>query len=408
MRTLGQLIVQATTLAIVDRLATLFASPLHLDILGKRGDLRRVMSEYQKVAGIITLCVGALLPSKLFAQDDGIPSETLQVAVVEIEPFAMQTVDGHWEGISVDLWREVADRMGVDFELREYGSIEALTEAFVNGDIDLTPIAAVTAEREVLVDFSDAYYISGAVIVVPVQKAGLGWFRVASRFFSLEFLQVIGLLILLWLIAGVAVWLFEGRRNREMFGGGPAKGVAQGIWWAAVTMTTVGYGDLAPKTAGGRTVGVVWMFAAIISISGFTAAISSSLTVGELSGKVRGVHDLATARVGTVADSSAEAYLMRMGLRHVRSFGNPRDGLKSLVHAESDAFVFQGPILKYLAKNEFLGRVEVLPGTFDHGYMGMALPPGSQLREPLNRALLEFMETDQWTQILKQYLGQDS
>ena len=366
------------------------------------------MGKYQKVVGIITLCVVALLPGKLSAQDDGIQSETLRVGVAEMQPFAMKTVDGHWEGISIDLLREVADRMGVDFELREYGSIQALTEAFIQGDIDLTPMAALTAEREVLVDFSDAYYMSGAMIVVPAQKAGHGWFRVASRFFSLEFLQVIGLLILLWLIAGVAVWLFEGRQNREMFGGGPAKGVAQGIWWAAVTMTTVGYGDLAPKTAGGRIVGLVWMFAAILSISGFTAAISSSLTVGELSGKVRGIEDLATARVGTVAESSAEAYLMKMGIKQVRSFENPRDGLKSLADAETDAFVFQGPIVKYLAKHEFQGRVEVLPGTFDHHYMGMALPPGSRLLEPLNRALLEFMETDRWTQIVKQYLGQGS
>jgi len=328
--------------------------------------------------------------------------------VVELQPFAMKTVDGHWEGISVDLWREVADRMGVDFELREYGSVEVLTEAFVKGELDLTPMVAMTAEREVFVDFSDAYYMSGAAIVVPAQKAQQDWFHIARRFFSVAFLQVIGLLILLWLIAGVAVWLFERRRNPEMFGGGPAKGVAQGIWWAAVTMTTVGYGDLAPKTAGGRILGVVWMFAAIITISGFTAAISSSLTVGQLSGKVRGVHDLATARVGTVAESSAEAYLMKKGIKQLHSFGNPQDGLKSLVNAETDAFVFQGPIVKYLAKNEFRGRVDVLAGTFDHHYMGMALPPGSQLREPLNRALLAFMETDQWTQILKLYLGPGS
>jgi ABC-type amino acid transport substrate-binding protein len=150
------------------------------------------------------------------------------------------------------------------------------------------------------------------------------------------------------------------------------------------------------------------MFAAIISISGFTAAISSSLTIGELSGKVRGIHDLATARVGTVADSSAEAYLIKNGIKQVHSFGSPRDGLKSLVDAQTDAFVFQGPNSKYLAKNEFPGQVEVLPGTFDHHYVSMAVPPGSQLREPLNRALLEFMETDQWKQILKQYLGQAS
>lgn len=366
------------------------------------------MGEHRKavgVVGIIALCIVAFLPDNLSAQD-GIQSKTLRVGVVALDPFAMKTVDGHWEGIALDLWRAVANGMGVDFELREYESVQALTEAFVKGDVDLTPIAAMTAEREVLMDFSDAYYMSGAVIVVPAQKAGQGWFRVARRFFSLEFLQVIGLLILLWLIAGVAVWLFEARRNREMFGGGPAKGVAQGIWWAAVTMTTVGYGDLAPKTAGGRIVGLVWMFAAIISISGFTAAISSSLTVGELSGKVRGIHDLATARVGTVAESSAETYLMKKGIKHVRSFGNPRDGLESLVDAETDAFVFQGPIVKYLAKTEFPGRVEVLPGTFDQHYMGMAVLPNSQLREPLNRAILDVMGTDTWTRILQRYLGQ--
>jgi len=163
--------------------------------------------------------------------------------VVELQPFAMKSVEGQWEGISIDLWREVADRMGVDFELREYVSIQALTEAFVKGDLDLTPTAALTAEHEVLLDYSDAYYMSGAAIAVPAQKAGHGWFRVASRFLSIEFLEVIGLLIGLWLVAGVAVWLFEGRRNPEMFGGGPATGVVQGIWWAAVTMTTVGYGD---------------------------------------------------------------------------------------------------------------------------------------------------------------------
>jgi len=365
------------------------------------------MGQHRKVLGIIALCAVALLPDNLSAQD-GIQPETLRVGVVALEPFAIKTVDGHWEGIALDLWSEVAKRMGVDFELREYGSVESLTEAFVKGDVDLTPIVAMTAEREVLMDFSDAYYTSGSVIVVPAHKAGQGWFRVARRFFSLEFLQVIGLLVVLWFIAGVAVWLFEGRRNRDMFGGGPARGVAQGIWWAAVTMTTVGYGDLAPKTAGGRIVGVIWMFAAIISISGFTAAISSSLTVGELSGKVRGIHDLATARVGTVAESSAETYLMKKGIKHVRPFGNPRDGLKSLVDAETDAFVFQGPIVKYLAKTEFVGRVEVLPGTFDQHYMGIAVPPGSQLREPLNRALLDVTGSDTWTRILQRYLGQGS
>ena len=48
------------------------------------------MSEHQKVAAIITLCVVALLPGKLSAQDDGIQSKTLQVGAVGLEPFAVK------------------------------------------------------------------------------------------------------------------------------------------------------------------------------------------------------------------------------------------------------------------------------------------------------------------------------
>lgn len=56
-----------------------------------------------------------------------------------------------------------------------------------------------------------------------------------------------------------------------------------------VTMTTVGYGVKAPRTPGGRIVALIWMFANIFLVTVSTAAITSSLTVGELSGKVRDI-----------------------------------------------------------------------------------------------------------------------
>lgn len=358
----------------------------------------------QKVVGILALLIVTLLPGGLTAQDDGAQSEKLLVAVIDLPPFAMKTADGRWEGLGIDLWRAVADELDVDFELREYGTIGQLKEAFLKDEIDVTPVASVTPDREIYLDFSNHYYRSGVAIAVRAERAGYRWLRIVDRIFSLQFMTVIGYLVLLWSIAGTLVWLFECRRNREMFGDGPVKGFGQGIWWAAVTMTTVGYGDKAPLTLGGRIVAIIWMVASIILISSFTAAITTSLTVSELSGKVRGLGDLPTVRVGTVAQSEAQNYLAKNGIAAF-SFKNERDGLQALVDAKIDAFVFDESVLKYLARTQFPARVQVLPGTFDHYFVSMAMPQGSPLREPLNRVLLRAMEEEEWRRLTKRYFG---
>jgi voltage-gated potassium channel len=49
----------------------------------------------------------------------------------------------------------------------------------------------------------------------------------------------------------------------------------QGAWWAAVTITTVGYGDVVPRTWGGRLIGVGLMLSGVILLSLTTATIAS-------------------------------------------------------------------------------------------------------------------------------------
>jgi voltage-gated potassium channel Kch len=49
-----------------------------------------------------------------------------------------------------------------------------------------------------------------------------------------------------------------------------------GMWWALQTVTTVGYGDVVPKTVGGRIVGAVTMLQGIAFLAIVTAAITSS------------------------------------------------------------------------------------------------------------------------------------
>jgi voltage-gated potassium channel len=48
-----------------------------------------------------------------------------------------------------------------------------------------------------------------------------------------------------------------------------------GIWWSVVTITTVGYGDLYPKSVEGRIIAMVVMFVGIGFLSVLTATIAS-------------------------------------------------------------------------------------------------------------------------------------
>jgi voltage-gated potassium channel len=52
-------------------------------------------------------------------------------------------------------------------------------------------------------------------------------------------------------------------------------GFADALWWAMVTVTTVGYGDKFPVTAGGRGVAVVLMLVGIGLIGVLTATVAS-------------------------------------------------------------------------------------------------------------------------------------
>jgi voltage-gated potassium channel len=79
------------------------------------------------------------------------------------------------------------------------------------------------------------------------------------------------------LLGGVSIFLIEARLNPSI------DTIMDGIWWALVTVTTVGFGDITPVTPLGRIVGAVMMVAGMFTLALFAGIVGSSLVRGMLS-----------------------------------------------------------------------------------------------------------------------------
>lgn len=142
----------------------------------------------------------------------------------------------------------------------------------------------------------------------------------------------------------------------------------------------------------------------MLIVASFTAAIAASLTVGSLGNSIQGMSDLKKYRVGVVTDTTGAEEMAARGVRLAR-YDNIQDGLQGLLDEKVAAFVYDKPLMQYVALGEFESEVQVLDDAIGRQDYGIALPTDSELREPMNRALLTYLRSDAWTRVLSRYLG---
>jgi ABC-type amino acid transport substrate-binding protein len=344
-----------------------------------------------------------MIPSKIQAQPETPAEKVLVVGTFEAPPFSFKTRDGRWTGISIELWENIANEMGLKYEYEE-----RTVKGLLDGVTDKSLVAVVTAltlttEREKLFDFTHSFYNTGLAIAVEAKKGGL-WKALFKRFLSTEFLRIIGALIGGLVIVGIIIWLFERKKNKEHFGGDLKKGIGDGIWWSVVTMTTVGYGDKVPKSVVGRLIATIWIFSGVILVSVFIATITSALTVSQLEYAIGGPEGLPNVTAGTIRHTTSEVYLKENRISYI-PFDTASEGLKAIEDGAINALVYDAPLLQYFANKDYKGKIEVLPKIFSRQDYGIALPQGSAIREPINRLLLKRIHEPQWQDLLYKYLG---
>lgn len=83
---------------------------------------------------------------------------------------------------------------------------------------------------------------------------------------------------LFWGLCGLAIFLgvvvvpIEGMSRQAVI-----TNVFDGIWWSVTTVTSVGYGDMVPVTAGGKVIGMVLQVAGVLAFGLLVSLVTVSL-----------------------------------------------------------------------------------------------------------------------------------
>jgi len=331
-------------------------------------------------------------------------TDTLIVGFYESPPFIERNENGELEGISIWIWERIAADLNLNYHLEEM-PLNAILDSLASGGIDLSmnPLT-VTSERSQVIDFSHPYFVSNSTVVINQVSTLQKGLQFLSSFFSLNFFRAVFALFLVILIFGLLVWLFERHKNPEEFQPG-LRGIWSGIWWSAVTMTTVGYGDKSPQSVGGRVIALVWMFAAIIIISGFTASIASSLTVNQLGWNQNSIEAFKENPIGTVQASATHDWLKKNFYKEVKTYPSVAEGIEALEQEKIEAFVYDEPLMKYLISQEEAGAFQALPIQFNLQFysFGFTETVDNDLKEQISNQIIELTESVEWEILLAEY-----
>lgn len=173
--------------------------------------------------------------------------------------------------------------------------------------------------------------------------------------------SVLIIFVMVLVVAATATHLLERGVQPAQFGNIPSA-----LWWAVVTLTTTGYGDVVPQTIGGKMVGSIVMVSGILVLALMTGILATGFAEEERRREYLRVWDQVTkvpmfTELGTVTLSEI---VSKLRVRHyparivVVRRDEPGDSMFFISEGQVEVRVPQGPI--YLGQGGFFGEMALL------------------------------------------------
>lgn len=306
-------------------------------------------------------------------------------------------------GIAVDIWQAAADQLGITWTATSYAGMPQAMDALGNREVDVVigPVS-ISADRFSRFDLTQPWFRSTLSLLSRTDSL-TPWERI-KPFFSMRLLYAVSVFLFILAVVGALLWLAE-RRSNEQFPAEPLPGIGNGMWCAIVTMSTTGYGDIAPVTFAGRVIAGAWMVISIIFATTMVAGIASTLTLTGMGHTVIGTVDqLPGKRVAVLPGSPAKEFVVEHGGMPVQE--KDLDAAYAALKAKQvDAVVFDRPQLLYLVRGKQDDQVAVSAAQYRPTGYGFAFRQGYAWTHDVNVALLELEENGTVDKVIKSWLG---
>ena len=308
------------------------------------------------------------------AQVDSAPSDqTIKVGIHAYAPF-VSISKNEISGFDIDYMEKIAQELKREIEFVEYPSANEVLQALGRQEVDLALGGiSLTETREKSYDFSYPYYKSGLSILVNKPKRSF-FKSLLNALFDRAIVYTFIMFLLFVAFSGFIFWICERKQFEKKEKA--RSGIAEGMWLTYATATTIGYGDITPKTTLGRLLTVPISLIGFIVIGSISGIVASLMTMDQLNLQIEGLSDLKGKRVAyKTSTASSDLVVGYAGTYQFQAVpvSDIEEGFAAVNNAEVDAFIHDSPGLMYAIKQSESDNVQVVGGVFDEHYYAIAL-----------------------------------
>lgn len=353
------------------------------------------------VTGIAAVLLATFLPAGAAAAPAAIRAVTSHVPPCVF-------IDGtQATGFAIDIWNEVAGRMNAPTSLGVHGEAADLLLDVRAGKADVAvQCLLLTPERDQ--DFDFTYPILNTGLMVMVRDAGDGSDnRPVIGFLRLIFSRamvvwLVGALLLV-VVPAHLIWLLERRRTDGIVASHRYfPGIFAAIAWSAESL--VAGAQQSPRHAGARVIGILWLYAGVVFVAVLTANLTTSMTVQQITGTIRGPDDLPGHRIGAVKETPSIAYLQTVRAR-IDTFHSPDEMYAALMDGRVDAVVFAAAALRYQEAQDKTGRLKTVGSEFHKKDLAFVVARDSPLRRSISSAIVAMHADGTYRRLHRKWFG---